>query len=345
MEARPALARAAHLIDYMAILRDIGAPVDRELAKSQLPLNIEETPDLYVSLPLALEWIARTGHDLQPMEIGLLAARRASISLLRPTFQTAIMTAPTVLTRLQAVATHCRLEDSILEMTLRQEAENIRVICNMVGMACHPYASIGEWQDLHAVISIIRSVMGPSWNPVELCFVASCRPPEAAHLAFPDSRILVGQPQTSILMKRKDLIGVTFGATFPANGVSVPSKSVDELNDQSADWEFVDLMRMLIQPYVSEGSPDIAFAAELAGLSKRTLQRRLSQCGSTYSRVLQEARFQLACTRLGDPHLKVIDIAMMTGYEGPQHFSRAFRRFTGLSPSEYRKCELGSGAG
>jgi hypothetical protein len=64
LAGRLALVRATHLNDYISVLREIGAPVDRELARSKLPQHIEATPDLYVSIPVALEWIARTGHDL-----------------------------------------------------------------------------------------------------------------------------------------------------------------------------------------------------------------------------------------------------------------------------------------
>ena len=87
MDGRLALVRATHLNDYIAVLRDIGAPVDRELARSLLPPRIEETPDLYVSVPVALEWIARTGHDLQPDGAG--SARRTKslsrVAASRPT--------------------------------------------------------------------------------------------------------------------------------------------------------------------------------------------------------------------------------------------------------------------
>jgi AraC-like DNA-binding protein len=39
--------------------------------------------------------------------------------------------------------------------------------------------------------------------------------------------------------------------------------------------------------------------------------------------------------------MRVIDVAMMAGYESPQHFTRAFRRFTGATPSQYRACGTG----
>ena len=341
VESRPAIVRATHLNDYISVLRDIGAPVDRDLARSRLPPRIEETPDLYVSVPVAIEWVARTGHDLEPMELGLLAARKASLSSLRPAQQIAIMTAQTGLMRLEALAALSRFEDSVLVMHIRQEAGSVRVICNMIGVDRHPLVCLAEWLNLQAIISIIRSVTGPSWFPSELCFVSSCRPAEGVYAAFPNTRFLMGQPHSSVVVARADLARLTFDPTVSDIHPPVSLLSDDPQDGPSESWEFISLMRMLIQPYVNDGRPDVALAAELAGLSTRTLQRRLKLCGSSYSQILQEARFQLAFTRLDDPDQKVIDIAMMTGYESPQHFTRAFRRFTGVTPSEYRNQSAG----
>lgn len=340
LEISPALIRATYLNDYISVLRDIGAPVDRELARSRLPPCIEETPDLYVSQPLVFEWVARTGRDLKPMELGLLAAQKSSLSSLRPAMQTAIMTAQTGLMRLEAAAAHCRFEDTALAITFQQEADDVRIICNMVGLHHHPFVCIGEWPTLQAIISMVCSVAGAAWCPTEMCFASSYRPTEAVYAAFPNTRILVGQPHTSIVVGRADLARLTFDRSAATPD---PMASAGKQDDQPENLEYVSLMRMLIQPYLSDGDPDVALTAELAGLSTRTLQRRLKLCGSSYSQILQEARFQLACTRLGDPGLKVIDVAMMTGYKNPQNFTRAFRRFTGLTPSEYRKCDFEHG--
>jgi AraC-like DNA-binding protein len=329
---RLALIRATNLIDYISVLREIGAPVDLDLARSMLPPRIEETPDLYVSQALAFEWIARTGHDFEPMELGLLAARKASLSSLLPALQTAIMTAQTGLMRLEAAAALCRFEDTALVITVRQEADDVRVISNMVGLDRHPFVCLGEWPTLQAIISIVCSVAGPSWCPSEMCFVATSRPPEAIYAAFPNTRILVGQPHTSVMVARADLARPTCDAPAQING-SLASKDVQD--GQSA-WEFVNLLRMTVQPYLNDGRTDIAFAAEIAGISTRTLQRRLTLSGSSYSQIVQEARFALARSHLDDPGMKVIDVAMMVGYESPQHFTRAFRRFTGITPSQYR---------
>jgi AraC-like DNA-binding protein len=335
----------------------MGAPVDRELARSKLPGNIEATTALYVSIPVALEWIARTGHDLRPMELGLLAAREACLSSLSPVQQTKIMTAQTCLQRLEALAALSQFEDSALEMRLQREADDVRVTCEMTGLARHPFVCFAEWLNLQAVISVTRSVAGQSWQPREICFASAAAVPEAVREAFPDTRILMGQAHTSVVVGRAVLASRTPDVIAPDQAASAPSAAGDDWPGAGEAWDFISLLRMMVQPYVDVGIPDVAFVAEMAGISTRTLQRRLNLCGSSYSQILQEARFSLARQRLDDPDLKVIDVAMMAGYEGPQHFTRAFRKFTGITPSEYRndrftrgivrgtRLEAGQGAG
>ncbi|TYC78563.1 AraC family transcriptional regulator [Stappia sp. BW2] len=343
LETRLALVRATHLNTYISVLRDMGAPIDRELAQSRLPKYIEETPDLYVSLPIAMEWVARTGRDLPAMELGLIGAQAASLSSLPPTQQAAIMTAQTGLKRLEALSALSRYEDSALEMSIRQEADEVRVTCNMRGMERHPHVCFAEWLNLQAIISVMRSVVGPTWYPSELCFTSTNRLPDAVHVAFPDTRILVGQAFASIVVERACLalstsvLATNAQATHrPAPQTPGPVPLDSDQIGQSEDWEFVTLLRKMVQPYLADRSTNVAFIAEMAGISKRTLQRRLKLCGSSYSGLLQEARFELARQNLENPTLKVIDVAMMAGYESPQHFTRAFRRFTGITPTDYR---------
>ncbi len=251
------------------------------------------------------------------------------------------MTAQTGLKRLEALAALSQFEDSALEMSVRQEADDVRVICNTAGLERHPYICLAEWLNLQAVISVVRSVVGPMWSPSEMCFVSPHRLTDAIHTAFPTTRILVGQPQTSVVVGRVYLAQST-GQSAPSGSALVASG--DDHQGQPEGWEFVSLLRKMVQPYLTDGRTDVAFAAEMAGISTRTLQRRLKLCGSSYSQILQEARFELARRSLGDPALKVIDVAMMAGYESPQHFTRAFRRFTCITPTDYRHQNFSRGS-
>jgi len=57
--------RAAHLLPMIQILRELGTPVERELARGHLPTYLEESPDMHVGLGLAFEFMARCSR-LEP---------------------------------------------------------------------------------------------------------------------------------------------------------------------------------------------------------------------------------------------------------------------------------------
>ncbi len=342
MSGRLAIVRAAHLRDYLVVMRRIGMPVDRDLARSRLPPHIEEAPDLYVSVPVAIEWIARCGRDLEPMELGYLGARQASRASIKPAHLSEMLAAQTGYRRLEAfIRIACR-EDNRLQVSLRQEGDQTRIICAMVDLGRHPFICFAEWLNLQGVISIMSDLAGPHWCPRELTFVSRYAPPDLAREAFPNTRILVGQPYPSILIESALLARVCSGTATPSDTTPVSFEQGGGPSGQVEAWDFLNLLRMILQPYLNGGRPDLSLVAEIVGMSPRTLQRRLQRSGSSYSQVLQEARFDLARNLLDDPGAKIIDVAMTAGYQSPQHFTRAFRRFTGLTPTRYRRALVGN---
>jgi AraC-like DNA-binding protein len=72
-------------------------------------------------------------------------------------------------------------------------------------------------------------------------------------------------------------------------------------------------------------------------MSVRTLQRRLAKEGLTYSQLITRIRYNRAVQLLQDSSLKIIEISEELGYEDHAHFTRAFKRWTGLSPREFRR--------
>ena len=103
-----------------------------------------------------------------------------------------------------------------------------------------------------------------------------------------------------------------------------------------AAWNFAESLRAILRSYLAEGHPDINLAAGIVGCGVRTLQRRLEDCGQSFSDVLQQARFEVAAQLLQEPDVKVIDAAYAVGYTDPSHFARAFRRVAGVSPKHYQ---------
>jgi len=83
--------------------------------------------------------------------------------------------------------------------------------------------------------------------------------------------------------------------------------------------------------------PTIDDTAHRLGIPVRTLQRRLKEDGLSYSTLVEQARHELACRLLDKPGAKAAAVAKALGYTDPSSFSRAFRRWTGMSPRVYRR--------
>lgn len=76
-------------------------------------------------------------------------------------------------------------------------------------------------------------------------------------------------------------------------------------------------------------------ASELC-MSVRTLRRRLSSIGTSYREIREAIRFDLAATYLGETEMKVEEIAYKLGFNEHTHFTRAFKKWSGKSPVQYR---------
>jgi len=72
-------------------------------------------------------------------------------------------------------------------------------------------------------------------------------------------------------------------------------------------------------------------------MSTRTLQRRLSEEGFTYKQLLESVRHTLAEQYIRDERLSLNEISYLLGFSEQSSFSRAFKRWTGKSPSQTRK--------
>ncbi|WP_068829400.1 AraC family transcriptional regulator [Pseudomonas sp. BMS12] len=82
--------------------------------------------------------------------------------------------------------------------------------------------------------------------------------------------------------------------------------------------------------------PDLASAARALHTSDRSLRRHLAASGTSYQQVLDEVRRSLALQYLGTTHLPLFEIAHLLGFSDPSNFRRAFRKWTGRVPSDYR---------
>lgn len=83
--------------------------------------------------------------------------------------------------------------------------------------------------------------------------------------------------------------------------------------------------------------PDIEAVADRLAVSVRTLSRRLGRENSSYQAILDEVRFGLAREYLKETTLPLREIAALLGYSEPGNFTHAFKRWSGVTPQEFRR--------
>ena len=88
---------------------------------------------------------------------------------------------------------------------------------------------------------------------------------------------------------------------------------------------------------LAAGEANADAACRALKLSRRTLQRRLRAEKTTFQKVLNEVRAELAARYLSDERLKVFDVAMLLGYSNLSSFTTAFKSWYDLPPAEYRQ--------
>jgi AraC-like DNA-binding protein len=82
--------------------------------------------------------------------------------------------------------------------------------------------------------------------------------------------------------------------------------------------------------------PSLKEIAEQLNLSERTLKRKLHDTGYSFQMLLDQTRQHQAITLLNDNQLTIQEIAVVLGYLDPRSFTKAFKRWTGLRPSDFR---------
>lgn len=96
-------------------------------------------------------------------------------------------------------------------------------------------------------------------------------------------------------------------------------------------------VRVLVSQQLGGGNPSAEQVAQLLSMSRRTLTRRLEQEGTTFKAIVDDLRLGLAQRYLAIENLGVHEIAALLGFSDSAAFHRAFRRWCGQTPSDYRR--------
>ena len=227
-------------------------------------------------------------------------------------------------------------------LTIADNREGHRLILELFG-GKHPVPRQRFEFDLMTLLTFFRWVTNRDLRPLafELRF-----PPPADPQPYQDAfkcPLRFNAPVNALLFARADI-------TLP---LPTAHPELAEVHERIASEHLQRLdpaqtchrVLAVIIRHLPDGEPRRPKIATILGMSERTLQRRLTAEGTSFQRLLEDARRELARHYLGQREVSLADTAYLLGFSDQSSFFRAARRWFGSSPRDYRIRLITDGSG
>lgn len=315
-------------------MREQGVRADTALKEAGLVRSQLRDPDKRIPfakhvrfLEIAAErlgdphWGLHLGASIEPKQVGLLGY----VALSSATLGAALKNATRYLNVLSEGA----------EAELIIQGNRVSVTSRILDpdvLHCRQIDDFG----MSTLLTTCRALTGTDLKPERVDF----RTPEpeslAEHQRVLGAPVRFGQPRTALVFNNK-VMDLPIKTADSGLLKVLERYCRDILGRRPAVQKLSYQVRELVAKLLTTGEPTIDTVARELNMSSRTLERRLSAQGLSYRRILDDIRQQLAERYLLDDRLGLSQITYLLGYSEPTAFNRAFRRWTGSTPTQFRR--------
>jgi len=334
MVRRTPLSRAAQILPFLDALDHLGARADDLLERQGLVPSIRERPTMLLSTRAAFGFVADMGRREGIEDFGWRVAD-PRLSQMTSALRDQVRHSPTLFHALKSTCAGARGESSNLTFWLKERRDSV-LLCHRgsldVGAPGSHDASLVR---TGIVLYLIRIFTTSDWVPTDCGFATTGEIGSLVRNDLAGTRIFRTLDHGWIRLPRSIL------SRPAAQGGVIAMGGRPEVVEEPASDLAGSLAQALRARVGCYRTPNLRDAAEMAGMSVRSLQRELSRTGTSYRDILGRLKFEAARELLEQPDRKILDIAYRTGFRDPAHFTRFFRAFAGMPPRQYRATHLG----
>jgi AraC-like DNA-binding protein len=320
---------------FLAYARAQGGDADGLIRRLDLPPTAERDPEVILPISALRDFFEAVEDAIGDPFVGVHVAQRfprGTWGLLE--FTTRL--APTLREALERITRYMPLANEVVSFTFEERPGEGSLEQRIAGAPlCLGRHGNEFW--MTALLAEARKMTGHACVPRRVWL---------AHPAPRDTRALVAVFGTS----RLDFGAQANGFTLSAEDLSAPNTSSDPallallehhanqaISQRQPLQGLPGLVRQRLRESLGQRLPSIQEMARRLRLSPRTLQRRLSDEGTSFQQQLDAVREELARVYVQESKLPLGEVAYLLGYSELSTFLRAFRRWTGKTPSQFRQ--------
>lgn len=249
------------------------------------------------------------------------------------------LTAPTLRDSLKACVRFMPLVSPCLDSRLEEDGDEAAYVCDIIPELRDDYRFLHAEATLSITWRLIRIVSGrldACPRRILLRHDGSERLSEFRRLFGPDVEILFNADRDATIFDRA-LLDLPNPASSPRIHAQMEKMAQARLAALPTVETVSARVLRLLEGQVGQRVMDLDDIAEMMGVSARTLQRRLSEEHTSFQKLHDGLRYRLACELLRRPDADIPTIAATLGFSEPATFHRAFRQWSGVSVTDYRR--------
>lgn len=325
------LLRVAPLTEIPVLLHRGGVDPHELLAEFGLAPSYFENPENVIPFTTVSGIFRRCVERTNCAHFGLLLGQRLSISALGAVGYLGQSTSD-VRSALREMTAHLHLHDSGAFATLSVQGGFATLSYTLILHAVEGSEQILD-TSMAVAHNILRGLCGPDWRLSGVHF-AHARPADVQ----PYKKFFGVTPRFDA-----DQSALIFSETWldrplpSADPVlhKLMQERASEIQSRIGD-DLVGQLRRVLRPLVTSSDCSLAVVADHLGMHARGLNRRLAAEGTSFRAICEDVRFEAACQLLKNTRNTAYQIASILGYSDATAFTRAFRRWSGTGPAQWR---------
>lgn len=332
-----AMIRSASLSGLAELAASLGVDPFRALADVGLTAACLQDDDMRISVRAVGRMLENVARAANCDDFGLRLAEKRNLSNLGPV-GLIVREQATIREAIGALMRYLPVHNETLLLGLREDEEEEQAVLSVsfVGAAGTPSRHSVELS-VGVLYRILKALLGPAWQARSIQFMHA--PPRRidTHLRVFGRISRFKSHYSGIAIRLKDL-DRPIPSADPAMERYI-QKYLDTLS-RSRSANFVLEVKELIRVMLPAGHCSNDRAARHLGVDRRTLHRRLTALGHTFTSLVSEVRDEFVFQFLAGPDRSLTEIAEYAGFSSISAFSRWFRSQHGCSAREWRRKKL-----